>query len=689
MEVVDYDEDRTNQRDTIRFQVIVNNEKPVEFEATETEVNTGIFTREIDTSAKAEAGKLQVKSGDEITLRYLDTHNTFPGHSVPRDEIVHVAKPTPATIRVLATRVIPPPKESKAPPQLVVLPRAEKEPAVASVALEAPFTVEVLDPDAAKDSRSVTRVTLKTTDGSTVDVDCQVSARFSDIQLPYEQAERQALEEGRFVGQVVLQLGGKNSPALVPLTTDMPRDLVGKVVLGEKATGDNASANLVTRVLNLTGKDTVTATYKDVRRPKGKPEGVTAKGRLVSNGHVAVTDRDYDKEITQLHVGERLYLKVVDPDLDSSDSRDVATVELSTDLGEKETVRLEETLAHSGVFTGSLQLKSVEKPTAGNLDPAEPVVETYFGDLLKLKFVDKAASTESGTLEQTVEIPVVIGTDGLVAAFSKAFQDENLAVETKFRIAESYFELFKSHKSLGREDEKKIDLESGRRVLSEVLEDYPDPKYAPRISYLMGQFAQELDQWDEAIRSYDLILRQYPDHTLAPDAQYKMAQCYEQAGDFDQALEAYVTLAATHPKSPLIPNVMIRISDYFYKHEKYETAAQVGEKFLERFESHPNAPRMAFRVGQCYYKNKKYPIAGKSFDRFTELFTKDALSADAFFWAGESYRMAGNNRQAFIAYNNCRWKHPDSEGAKYARGRLALPEMLQQFEAEANSVDDK
>lgn len=689
MEVVDYDEDRTNQRDTIRFQVIVNNEKPVEFEATETEVNTGIFTREIDTAAKAEPGKLQVKSGDEITLRYLDTHNTFPGHSVPRDEIVHVAKPTPATIRVLATRVIPPPKESKAPAQLVVLPRAEKEPAVASVALEAPFTVEVLDPDAAKDSRSVTRVTLKTTDGSAVDVDCQVSARFSDIQLPYEQAERQALEDGRFVGQVVLQLGGKNSPALVPLTTDMPRDLVGKVVLGEKATGDNASANLVTRVLNLTGKDTVTATYKDVRRPKGKPEVVTAKGRLVSNGHVAVTDRDYDKEITQLHVGERLYLKVVDPDLDSSDSRDVATVELSTDLGEKETVRLEETLAHSGVFTGSLQLKSVEKPTAGNLDPAEPVVETYFGDLLKLKFVDKAASTESGTLEQTVEIPVVIGTDGLVAAFSKAFQDENLAIETKFRIAESYFELFKSHKSLGREDEKKIDLESGRRVLSEVLEDYPDPKYAPRISYLMGQFAQELDQWDEAIRSYDLILRQYPDHTLAPDAQYKMAQCYEQAGDFDQALEAYVTLAATHPKSPLIPNVMIRISDYFYKHEKYETAAQVGEKFLERFESHPNAPRMAFRVGQCYYKNKKYPIAGKSFDRFTELFTKDALSADAFFWAGESYRMAGNNRQAFIAYNNCRWKHPDSEGAKYARGRLALPEMLQQFEAEANSVDDK
>ena len=686
IEIVDYDEDRTDQRDTIPFQVVVNDGEAISLTATETEANTGIFTKEIDTSAKADKEKIQIKSGDRVTLRYLDTHNTFPGHSVPREELVYVIKPTTAVVRVLETRVIPPPKDSKVPPQIVVLPRKEKEPPVSSVAFEAPFTVEVIDPDSAKDSRSTAVVTLTTTDGATVEVECMVSARFSDI--AGQDAQRQALEEGRFVGQVILQLGGKNSPAVVPVTTEMPRDLVGRVRLGEKGTSDTAAANLVTRVLNLAGKDVVSATFKDERHATGKPDSVVAKGRLVSNGQLFATDRDYEKEITQLHVGERLFLKVIDPDLDTTDARDVAVVEISTELGEKESVKLEETLNHSGVFTGSLQLKAVDKPTPGNLDTNDPVIESYFGDRLNILFVDPAASTETGTLQQVIELPVVVGTDGLIAAFSKTFHDESLAVETKFRIAESYFELFKSHKTLGREDEKKIDLEAGRRVLREVMEDFPDPKYAPRIVYLLGQFAQELDQWDEAIRSYDIILRQYPDHNLAPDAQYKLAQCYELAGDFDQALEAYVTLAATHPKSPLIPNVMIRISDYFYKNEKYEVAAQVGEKFLERFESHSNAPRMAFRIGQCYFKAKKYQVAGKSFDKFSDIFPKDPLSADAFFWAGESYRMGGNNRQAFISYNNCRWKHPDSEGAKYARGRLALPEMLQQFEAEANSVDD-
>lgn len=686
VEIVDYDEDRTDQRDTITLQVVINDGEPVELTATETEANTGIFTKEVDTSGKADKDKLQIKAGDRITLRYLDTHNTFPGHSVPRDEVVYVVRPTSAMVRVLETRVVPPPKDTRAAPQILVLPRKEKEPAVSSVAFEAPFTVEVIDPDSAKDSRSVAVVTLTTTDGAKVEVECHVSPKFSDI--AGTEPERQALEEGRFVGQVILQLGGKNSPAMVPVTTEMPRDLIGKVRLGEKATSDTAAANLVTRVLNLAGKDVVTATYKDERHTKDKPDSVTAKGRLVSNGQLQVTDRDYEKEITQLHVGERLFLKVTDPDLDTTDARDFAIVEVSTELGEKESVKLEETLAHSGVFTGSLQLKAVDKPTPGNLDSNDPIIESYFGDRLIVLFVDPAASTETGTLQQKLELPVVVGTDGLVAAFSKTFQDESLAVETKFRIAESYFELFKSHKTLGREDEKKTDLEAGRRVLREVMEDYPDPKYAPRIVYLLGQFAQELDQWDEAIRSYDVILRQYPDHNLAPDAQYKLAQCYELAGDFDQALEAYVTLAATHPKSPLIPNVMIRISDYFYKNEKYEVAAQVGEKFLERFDSHSNAPRMAFRIGQCYYKAKKYQQAGKSFEKLVEVFPKDTLCPDAFFWAGESYREGGNNRQAFISYNNCRWKHPESEAAKFARGRLAMQVMLQQFEAEANSVDD-
>ena len=685
-EITDYDQDRTGKRDTIQFQVVVNDGKPITLTATETEEYTGIFTKEVDTSAKTQAGKLTVKPGDKIYCRYLDEQNTFPGHAVPREAVVFVNTPSVAKIRLYESRVIPPPEGSTARPRYQFHPpKADQK--TSRVSLEAPLTVEVIDPDAAKDSLSTVRVTLLTTEGVKVEVECKISGAFAN--RPQAAGDNWPLREGRFVGQVILQLGGKNSPQLVPLTLNMPRNLIGGPVLPEEDdNGGGFGRSLVTRVLNVTGKDRMNAVYIDKRRPVGPAKNISATGRLITNGKLAGTDRDYDKPVTQLHVGENLYLMVNDADRDASDKRDSVTVIVSTPRGEKETVELKETLAHSGVFVGMFKLKPNEKPTPGNLDKENPAIETYFGDKVELKYLDPAAGTADSKLEVTASIPVVIGTDGLVSAFSKTFNDEKLAVETKFTIAESYFELFKSHKKLGRKSEQQTDLKAGRRVLKELMQDYPSPKYVPRIAYLAGQFAQELGQWSEAIESYEMIIRQYGEHQLAPDAQYKLAQCYEESGDFDQALEGYVTLAATYPKSPLIADVMLRISDHFFKAKKYVVAAQVGEKFLERFETHKYAAKMAFLTGQCYFKDENYKQAAVAFDKFAEKFPKHELTGYAFFWSGESFRLAKRNREAFQRFNNCRWKFPASEAAKYARGRLALPEMIRQFEAEARSVDD-
>ena len=262
-------------------------------------------------------------------------------------------------------------------------------------------------------------------------------------------------------------------------------------------------------------------------------------------------------------------------------------VEITSERGEKETVELEETLAHSGVFTGSVQLKPAEKPTAGNLSPTSRPSKATSAIRCGCATSTRPPARRRASWSKSCEVPVVVGTDGLVAAFSKTFSDETLAVETQFHIAESYFELFKSHKKLERDGGPQERPGSGPPRAPRSDGRLPDPKYVPRIAYLLGQFAQELEQWNEAIERYQMIVRQYPDHSLAADAQFKLAQCYEEAGDFDQALEAYVTLAATYPKSPLIANVMIRISDHFYQETRtIEVAAQVGEKFLERFDGH-------------------------------------------------------------------------------------------------------
>ena len=698
-EVVDYDMDQTDERDTVKVQVLRNGVVWKELTATETEEYSGVFVAEVETTDKEEEGKLLVEPGDRVECVYLDLQNTFPGHEKERKSMVLGNEPTEGAIRIIGTQLRQPPPESEARPAPVYLPAQEgdlPEDHKVGVSYHMPLTVEVIDPDAAKDSLSTVKVLLNAGTTNEVEVTCVLSTAFGEFP-PNESDNRQgdpALWMGRFIGQVRMQLGGANSAPQIPRVLGESMSTVGRArpapKKGEEEDEEEAAPgdNLLITVLNLTGKDTITAKYHDGVRPDEGQEDLEDLARLVTDGSIAITDEGYEEPVEQLHVGEKLFVVVTDPDLDTSDERDQATVVIKSESGEEEEVKLEETLSHSGVFTGSFALKAREQPQAKNFDPETSLIECFFGDKLAVNYRDEAAGTEEGFAELLQEMVVAIGTDGLVAAFSKIFGNQQLAVETQFHIAESYFELFKNNRKLERKDETGRALKSGRRVLNEIMVDFPDPKYLPRIAYLSGQFSQELKDWNEAANSYQIIVRQYPNHTLASDAQYKLAHCFEEAGDFDRALEEYVTLAATYPKSPLIPKTMVRINDYFYKRENYIVAAKVAEKFMDRFADNELASRMGFRWGQCHFKAEQFAKAAEVFDLFAKKFPDDPLCSEALFWAGESYRSANNVAFAFRRYNRCRWDHPESEAAKYARGRLSLPEMLAQFEQEASSLDD-
>lgn len=758
IEVVDYDRDSTGQQDTVEVEAQVGDGEPIKLTATETEPTSGIFKIEVDTfdpeveaaekaKAAAEAAKkgaaapdadtgvaaapapaepaenapprLAVKPGSQVFLTYRDAENTFPGHSIDRESAVFVRTPTDGRIRIVETRSSLPDLLTNRPSVAQYLPAREGR-EVKGVSYDVPFTVEVTDPDAARDSRSsvIVELSLEGVQAPPVKVKCAVSSAFSELESTMAGVANPALHRGRFIGQVLMRLGGTESPRLIPKMPDMAR-LIGEAlppevpaaIPGENAapadpnapaaattpatpapataeTGSNPALTAgMIAVLNVTGANTVIATYNDAETTTGAPVALADKGQLIANARLIATDSAYEKQVERLQVGERLYLRLEDADRDVSEARDRVPVDIEVSHGEKESLELEETLAHSGIFTGSVLMKAQNKPTPANLVPGQPEIETFFGEKLNANYLDPRPAAQDEEMAFAAQIPISDGTDGLVSSFTKVFGDEDLAIQTQFHVAESYFELFKSHLELERKEEAEEDLKNGRRILEELREDYPDPKHAPRIAYLLGQFAQELKDWDNAITAYEEIVRVYPDDSLAADAQYKLGQCYEEAKRFDDALEAYVTLAATYPQNPLISNVMIRINEYYYQKEEYSVAAQVGIKFLERFESHEWAPRMAFRVGQCHYKNEEYAKAGAAFDDFVKRFPEDDLASQSLFWAGESYRQGNNISFAFRRYNRCRWDFPESDAAKYSRGRLALPEMIAQFEREAQNVE--
>lgn len=663
LQVQDFDEDKTDGRDTVDVYVRSSSGAELKLKALETEPYTGVFTKEVDTSLDGKPGTLKVKQGDEITVGYKDEWNTDPGNPTSREAQVYVNEPTKGQLRIIETRGYVD-KEGKVNWSPVPVEQTGNK-GVKTVSLHAPFLIEVLDPDRAKSASDEIIVNLKTQPGGdTAEVVCELKGD-------------EALLEGRFVGQIPLLLGDNKSMDFIVKTAGFEGDkIIRRGTKGKK--GEN-----VVPVINAAGNDTIVASYTDERYPGGKePMVLTDKARMLSTGEINFTKSDYEEISKEAHVGEQLYMRVTDGDADTSPDRDTIPVDLSSTSGDKVRVLLTETLGHSGVFTGSLTLGLNPKP-----NPADKVFEVNFGDTITMEYLDKNNSESAEPLSVKKSVFVVVGTDGNVVAFGRKFKNEDMAVQTQFKIAESYFELAKDHKKLKKEDLAEKEMEDGQKILNETLEEFPDNQYAYQALYLMANLARERGQYDDAIKAYRKVVRDYAETSAAPLSQYQLAICYEKKNDFDKACDEYVRLAYNFPESELVSEVIIRLGEYYYKKKDFKTAIDVFSKFVERYPKHQLADRVFMRVGHCYLllarrmqelganNREVYMSAAKHFDEFGVQFpqSKPDYRAQALYWAGDSWLKAGDARQAYRRFKNCIWNYPETDWARHARGRLTAP----------------
>jgi len=653
--ITDYDCDTSDQRDRVKFTLKTSDGKETPMEAIETENFSGVFTKEFDIWSPEHPDGFKLAPGVSLEASYLDEQNTDPG--VPVRRIAHLDAATPGAVKVAFVPTTVQIRKDGSEAFLYAPVPDSGAPAIKPVAYRPPLTFEIIDPAAAKDSFSEVKATLTTSSGASVEVICPL-ASFERGRIAERRGIDEALESGHFIGQIFVNLGDKDSPSTLVLEPGDTRTLVPR--RGPDAIQDPQMANVVP-VLNINGQDIITVTYtaggkeyKDQARLSEPPSG-------------EFTDNTYEKPVDALYLGDKIYLSIHDLTADATPDADAVEVHLTSSRGGSFTARLRETLSHSGEFTGSFPLAAAEKPT-----PNDDKLEAWFGDTITLTYTSK--TDPSAKFEKTID--VVKGTDMNLLVFEKKYSTEQVAIESQFRMAEAYFELFKNYHTLKQEADASNALNEGMELLKELREDYPSKTYEARTDYLLGQFAQELKKYDEAIGYYKRIVQNHSDSPLAPDAQYKLGQCYEEKGDIDAASAEYVTLAYTWPDNPLVANVVVRIAEYFYNKKDYPAAAEVSMKFVERFPQHEWAERMLFRAAQCRFKADQFAEAGQDFDMLVENYPRGTFRPDALFWAGESYRSARQLDIAFRRYKRVTWDYPESDAAKFARGKLVLPEMV-------------
>lgn len=725
--VTDYDEDQTDERDTIEVSVETSSGESLTLKALETRTvqhyygrdeHAGEFMQTLKFGDVTQGNTIKLSTGDTVRVSYVDRENTDPGVPVARTHTVTAADGIAPELNVFRTRVQQ--IEDRSPRALLKADRLRRqgmpeenikiytelvtgEPALTlpgetsavPVSARAPILIEALNPSAALHSGSRCKVIavaeserkaaeaegrepVSATVPLVLDDITQVARRKGyPVRLSgrVQQQSEALLLEGRFAGVLRLQLGSPGDE----VDDRVSPDEAGFGVRDTRNQFGDDEERFRVPTLVVAGNDRVQLSIQD-------EDGNVLAGRdvqLRSDAEIALMDRSFTTPVEAVHLGQKFYVRVTDPDRDVSDERESVEVSVSTEGGDAMSLSLQETLPHSGVFSGTVEPAFVTKDAQGAPvppNPADDVLNVSFGDAVTFGYEDPVSLSATGTTNVTVVGKIYRGADGRLASFTKQFKDPEMAVKTRFLLAEALFEMAKDHRKLNREEQSAEEIAEGKRILEEAMRDYPDTSLVAQGEFLLANLAQELESYQEAIGRYSRVISSWPDSEYASRSQFKKAICLEKMDHYDQACEAYVKLTYLYPNSPLVADATVRMGNYYYTHEKYRTAGRIFERFQERHAEHELAAKALFLAGQSYMKmenereeglTRDYTDAVIAFGRLVEAYPDDkSIRPEAMYWLADSHFRNRNHVKAYQTFKKLTWDYPSTKWAKIARGRL-------------------
>jgi TolA-binding protein len=611
----------------------------------------------------------------------------------------------------------------------------------ANTVVGAPILVEVVYPWIAKSPESTLEVFAQTSTGRSkkapaagVAFDIEVPGTISLKAKPGNASASGALPAGAAKLLVEKSTAGLGKSALdegrfgISIPTGLADCPDHTLVAGESAIKRDSS------VLAIKPDDSIFVGVRFKDR-EGKTHWLTRELKQSGLATLDVLDRKMEETITALHIGEVVYLRVLDFMADKSENKDNITVELKTASGATSKVELSETFGHSGIFQGMVRFAYADEVAADS----NAGVAVRHGDSVTLTY-----SPDSKAAAQTRTITIHKGSNGDMAGFTKRFADPSIAVRTQFAIAESYFELAKRQRDQAAEFKKaskeeqaqaaaslaRRQIAMGKKILDEVVHDYPDSDIQLQTDYLRGNLELEyaaddqdvnerMKRYNDALTLFAGILANHQDSEYAPKAQFKKALCYERMGNIEKACEEYVRLSYRWPESELVAETIARLGKHFITMAKdsktkgdaltKEDALKGGEQLLLAYKQYNTAGEVLLRLKRRFPQNSLAAratltagtafILGKEFERaalaFMEIYKDEQLNdpnakAEAMFRAGQNYlqmgaaattgkaatgapkpgRPADPGVEAYKVLTQLTWDFPDSVWAKHARGLL-------------------
>jgi len=234
--------------------------------------------------------------------------------------------------------------------------------------------------------------------------------------------------------------------------------------------------------------------------------------------------------------------------------------------------------------------------------------------------------------------------------------------------------------------------------------------------YALGVTYEEVQQFAEAGKAYDLFLKEYSDHPLQAEVRMRKAETILQAGDlaaaermfaeaaaskefasadhallrqafcaaqqgkFSEAGKLYAKLAADFPQSSHVPEAILSAGRSFYRANELTDAVTWFQKAIDA--DQPGAPEAAHWICRVHLKNgtpaKALALAGKLLAKGGESTFVVHLLMDQ---ADALYESRDTQAEALTKYLEIAQQHPTHELAPQALYNAAFAALqLQQYE---------
>jgi soluble lytic murein transglycosylase len=206
----------------------------------------------------------------------------------------------------------------------------------------------------------------------------------------------------------------------------------------------------------------------------------------------------------------------------------------------------------------------------------------------------------------------------------------------------------------------------GVEVCENLLRGSPKKDYPAQALFFLGQARENLEQWADAIKTYQELWLKYPLHPLAKNAK---ARWDSLAQEKKLAVE----------KIPA--EALFRRSVQFYQAQLYEAAlAEMGR--LEGFPPHAYPDNYAgerwvddlyFQRGMCFFRLKQYAKAAEAFNLMVRQSRINEMAEKSLFWMTQSLFRLDQKEEALNALALLQSRYPRGalvDQALYLKARI-------------------